>query len=146
MKIAIVVSKFNREINQGLLEGALSTLQENKIDRNSIHIFDAPGAFEMPLISKMIGKTEKFDGIICLGSVIKGDTAHFEYISQAASLGLMKTTLKLKIPVTFGILTVYTHEQAVARSVAGAENKGREAALACVETIQTLNKIKNEFN
>ena len=144
-KIAILVSRFNEEITQGLKSGALSTLSEHQV--SSVKVFDAPGAFEIPLLAQELARTKKFDGVICLGCVIKGDTAHFEFISLGATLGIQQATLATGVPITFGVITTYTEEQALVRSkVSGPEashNKGREATLACLETIARLHHIRN---
>ena len=101
-----------------------------------------PVAFEIPLLAQTLAKTGRYAGVICLGCVIKGDTAHFEFISLGAATGLMQATLATGVPITFGILTTYTDEQALIRSRDDAANKGREAAAACVEALATLDKIK----
>ncbi len=103
-----------------------------------------PGAFEIPLIAQTLAECGRYDGVVCLGCVIKGDTAHFEFISLGAAAGLMQATLNTEVPVTFGILTTYTDEQARIRSRDDAANKGREAAAACVETLDTLARIRGE--
>jgi 6,7-dimethyl-8-ribityllumazine synthase len=136
-RLAIVVSQFNPEVTHGLRDGALAYLAENGVTLSSRDVFSAPGAFETPLIAKRLAQSG-YDGVICLGCVIKGDTAHFEYISEATAHGLMQVGLETGKPVTFGILTVYTDEQAVARSRNDEHNKGREAAAACLEALKTL--------
>lgn len=138
LRIAIVVSRFNQDVTNGLLSGARASLADNGITLSDRDIYSAPGAFEIPLIAQSLARTGKYDGVICLGCVIKGDTAHFEYISQAASTGLMAASLATGVPLTFGILTTYTDEQAIVRSRDDAHNKGREATLACLEALQTL--------
>lgn len=140
-RFAIVVSRFNQEVTSGLLKGALAYLGENAITVEDEHVYEAPGAFEIPLIAQSLAKSKKFDGVICLGCVVKGDTAHFEYISQAASSGLMSASLATGIPLTFGILTTYTDEQATIRSRDDMHNKGREAAAACLEAHVVLAAI-----
>ena len=140
-KIAIVVSRFNTEVTSGLLNGALAYLSEQGISVPQDSIKDAPGAFEIPIIAQALVRSGQYDGVVCLGCVVKGDTAHFEYISDAASKGLMTVSLETGIPLTFGILTTYTQEQAVSRSIDDAHNKGREAAAACYETITTIQQI-----
>ncbi len=141
LKFAIVVSQFNLEITDGLLFGAKSYLKTQGVDLTESDIFNAPGAFEIPLIAQKLAQSGKYSGVICLGCVIKGDTAHFEYISLGATLGLMQSMLNTQIPITFGILTTYTVAQATTRSQNDAHNKGREAAAACFETVQTLTQI-----
>lgn len=142
-KLAIVVSRFNDEITLGLLQGAKAYLAEQAVDVPDSAIFWAPGAFELPLIAKVLARQKRFGGVICLGCVIKGDTAHFEFISLAASLGILQASLETEVPITFGILTTYTDEQAEARSSANASNKGREAAAACLETIAALQRVRH---
>ena len=144
IRIAIVVSRFNEEVTNGLLSGARASLADNGIKLSDRDIYSAPGAFEIPLIAQTLARTGKFDGVICLGCVIKGDTAHFEYISQAASTGLMAASLATGVPLTFGILTTYTDEQAIVRSRDDAHNKGREATLACLEAIRTLAAVNQQ--
>lgn len=140
-RIAIIVSQFNEHVTHGLSAGALAYLGEQNIKVPGKHIFSAPGAFEIPLLAKKLAQTGAFDGVICLGCVIKGDTAHFEFISLGAATGLMSVTLDTGVPITFGILTTYTDEQAIVRSRDDAHNKGREAAAACVESLRALEHV-----
>jgi len=146
MKLAVVVSKFNPEVTGGLSEGAKRVFQEKEIPLSQVDFFQAPGAFEIPLIAQTLAQTKKYDGVICLGCVIKGDTAHFEFISLGTTIGIAQATLSTGVPITFGILATYTDEQAEVRSATKGEhephNKGREAALACIESIETLRKIR----
>lgn len=142
LRLAVVVSRFNPEVTEGLLAGTRRELTERGVPLLDADIFHAPGAFEIPLLAQTLAKTGRYAGVICLGCVIKGDTAHFEFISLGAATGLMQATLATGVPITFGILTTYTDEQAVVRSRDDAANKGREAAAACVEALATLEKIK----
>lgn len=142
MKLAVVVSRFNEEVTGGLLAGTKAYLAEQKIDLPAANIFYAPGAFEIPLLAQTLAKSRRYDGVICLGCVIKGDTAHFEFISLGATIGLMQSSLATEVPITFGILTTYTDEQAIVRSRSDAANKGREAAAACVDSLRTLATIR----
>lgn len=142
MKIAIIKSSYHTQIMQGLYDGALGYLKSQNFSQDDVAMFEAPGAFEIPLLAKSLADSGKFAGVICLGCVIKGDTAHFEYISEAVAHGLMQVGLTSDTPVTFGILTTYTEEQALKRAAPGEENKGIEAARACVESIRTLSKIR----
>jgi 6,7-dimethyl-8-ribityllumazine synthase len=125
-RLAIIVSQFNENVTHGLLRGAKEYLGEQGITVPDNHIYSAPGAFEIPLLAQTLAKSDAIDGVICLGCVIKGDTAHFEYISETTGHGL---------------LTTYTDEQAIVRSRNDKHNKGREAAAACVESIRTLRLI-----
>ena len=142
VRIAIAVSRFNPEVTDGLLVGALQHLAEQGAAARDEDIINAPGAFELPLIAQALARTGRYDGVVCLGCVIKGDTAHFEFISLGASLGLMTASLATEVPISFGILTTYTDEQAQARSKQDDANKGREAADACLRTILTLRRIR----
>ncbi|MET3600182.1 6,7-dimethyl-8-ribityllumazine synthase [Martelella mangrovi] len=140
-RIAIVISRFNEKVTSGLLKGAQAELSERGAPVADADIFEVPGAFETPLVAKKLALSGKFDGVVCLGAVIKGETAHFEYISEAAAHGLMQVSLETGVPASFGILTTYTAEQAFARCADDSHNKGREAAAACVEALAALAKI-----
>jgi len=140
LRLAIVVSRFNPEVTGGLLKGAEAALDE--LGLSEAQVIEAPGAFETPIIAQTLARTGRYDGVICLGCVIKGDTAHFEFISLGAAVGLMSAGLATSTPISFGILTTYTDEQAEIRSRDDAHNKGREAALACIETARTLASIR----
>jgi 6,7-dimethyl-8-ribityllumazine synthase len=142
-RLALVVSRFNTDVTGGLREGARAWLAEHKIGLREEDLFDSPGAFELPLIAQTLARTGRYDGVICLGCVIKGDTAHFEFISLGAATGLMQASLATGVPIAFGVLTTYTEAQAVARSRDDAHNKGREAAAACVESLAVLQSIKS---
>jgi 6,7-dimethyl-8-ribityllumazine synthase len=145
MRFAVVVSRFNAEVTTGLLDGARAYLREQSVD--AVDVFEAPGAFETPLIAQRLARqttprgAKRYAGVICLGAVIKGDTAHFEFISLGASMGIMQAMLATETPISFGILTTYSDEQAVARSRDDAHNKGREAAAACLDTARTLSAL-----
>jgi 6,7-dimethyl-8-ribityllumazine synthase len=139
-RIALIVSQFNSEITNGLRSGALAHLSENDVSIAPEDIYSAPGAFEIPLIAKRLAHAG-FDGVICLGCVIKGETAHFEYISEAVVHGLMQVGLETGKPITFGILTTFTDAQAVERSRDNEHNKGREAAAACMDALRTIEAL-----
>ena len=132
-RFAIVVSRFNEEITEGLLKGARAALEAAQVRDDDITLIRVPGAFEIPVTARRLAETGRFDAIICLGCVIKGDTMHFEYIASAVSQGIMDIGTATGIPVTFGVLTTLTDEQATIRAAEGSENKGREAAMAAVE-------------
>jgi 6,7-dimethyl-8-ribityllumazine synthase len=132
-RFAVIVSRFNEEITAGLLQGARQVLEEASVSGDDIAVLHVPGAFELPVAALRAAESAQFDAVICLGCLIKGDTMHFEYIASAASLGIMQAAQATGVPVTFGLLTTLTEEQATARSADGPENKGREAALAAVE-------------
>ncbi len=144
MKLAIVISRFNPEVTTGLLQGAQDYLQGKNQRISEEDVFWVPGAFEIPLVAQALVKTQKYSGIICLGCVIQGDTAHFEFISLGTTVGLMQSMLSTQTPLAFGLLTTYNDEQALDRSRQNAQNKGKEAAAACLETAELLLKISGE--
>jgi 6,7-dimethyl-8-ribityllumazine synthase len=141
-RIALAVSAFNPEVTGGLERAARAYLAGQDAAVAEEDVVAAPGAFELPLIAQALARTGRYDGVVCLGCVIKGDTAHFEFISLAASMGMMSASLVTETPIAFGVLTTYSDEQAEARSREDAANKGREAAEACWKTVQTLRRIR----
>ena len=141
-KVAIVVSRFNSFINDRLVEGALDTLKrQGQIADENITIVKVPGAVELPLAAKRLAKSKQFDGIVALGCVIRGGTAHFEYVSGECAKGLAQVALDAEIPVAFGVLTTENIEQAIERSGTKAGNKGVEAALSTLEMINVMNAL-----
>jgi 6,7-dimethyl-8-ribityllumazine synthase len=132
-RFAIVVSRFNDEITDGLLQGARVALAEAGVRDEDVSLVRVPGAFELPVTARRIAEAGEVDAVICLGCLIKGETMHFEYIASAASRGIMDASTTTGVPVTFGLLTALTDEQAARRAAPGTRNKGREAALAAVE-------------
>ncbi len=140
-RLALVVSRYNEDVTGGLRDGAIAWLFERGIDVREDDVIAAPGAYELPLIAQALARSGRYDGVICLGCVVKGDTAHFEFISLGTATGLMQAALATGVPIAFGVLTTYTDEQAVSRSRDDPHNKGREAAAACVETIAILQAI-----
>jgi len=141
MRIAIIASRFNPEIVEGLVEGAQRALVAAGIDWSSVPVFTVPGAFEIPLAAKRAAQSGKYDAIVAIGCVIRGETPHFEYISTQMSLGIGQVALETGTPVTFGVLTVDTDEQAAARSGPNSENKGYEAAVAAMEMIKLFRQM-----
>ena len=144
-RFAIVVSRFNEEITNGLLKGAREVLEEAEVSGTDITVAHVPGAFELPVTALRLAETGQFDAVICLGCLIKGDTMHFEYIAAAASNGIMEASQATGVPVAFGLLTALTEEQAVARSSDGPDNKGREAALAAIEMATLFRDIDDRI-
>ena len=140
-RFAIVVSRFNEEITQGLLAGAREALREAGVRDDEVSIFHVPGAFEIPLAAKRAASSGQFAAVICLGCLIKGDTMHFEYIAEAVSHGIMQVGLETGVPVAFGVLTTLTDEQAELRAAPGPGNKGREAAQAALEMATLLPRM-----
>jgi 6,7-dimethyl-8-ribityllumazine synthase len=140
-RFAIVVSRFNEDITSGLLSGARTALLEAGVRDDDLMLIHVPGAFEIPVAALHLAETGRFDAVICLGCLIKGDTMHFEYIADAASHAIMSVSVTTGVPVAFGVLTTMTEEQAVARSAPGEANKGREAALAAIEMATLFKKL-----
>ena len=140
-RFAIVVSRFNPEITDGLLAGARDALTQADVRDDDVTLVRVPGAFELPIAAQRLAESGRFDAVICLGCLIKGDTMHFEYIADAATRGISEVGLETGVPVTFGVLTTLTDEQAELRARPGDGNKGREAALAAVEMSTLLRAI-----
>jgi 6,7-dimethyl-8-ribityllumazine synthase len=140
-RFAIVVSRFNPEITDGLLAGARDALAQAGVRDDDVTLVRVPGAFELPVAAQRLAESGRVDAVICLGCLIKGDTMHFEYIADAATRGISEVGLATGVPVTFGVLTTLTDEQAEARARPGDGNKGREAALAAVEMATLLRAI-----
>ena len=140
-RFAIVASSFNKEFAEGLLRGARAALSEWGVSDADVTVVRVPGAYEIPLAASHLATTGRFHGVICLGCLIKGDTMHFEYIAEAVSHGIMTVGADTGVPVTFGVLTTLTEEQAAIRSADGPDNKGREAALAAVEMATIVEAI-----
>ena len=140
-RFALVVGRWNSFVVEHLLEGAIDTLRRHGVDDKQITIVRAPGAFEIPLVCKKVAEAGNVDAIIALGAVIRGGTPHFEYVAGECTKGLAQVTMDHGIPVSFGVLTVDTIEQAVERSGTKAGNKGEEAAMSALEMVSLLAKI-----
>jgi len=140
-RVAIVVSRFNEAVTRRLLDGAIETLQEYGYPRDTVDVFWVPGAFELPVAVQHAMRTGRYRFGVALGAVIRGETAHFDFIAAEATRGLGSVALAFAKPIGFGLLTCDTMEQAVARAGGSAGNKGAEAAAAAHETAQTLAAI-----
>jgi 6,7-dimethyl-8-ribityllumazine synthase len=140
-KIAIIASRFNHLITDRLVEGAKDAFLRNGGKEDNLSLILVPGAFEIPFALKRAIKTEKFDGIVCVGAVIRGATPHFDYVAAEATKGIANTTLASDTPVTFGLLTTDTIEQAIERAGTKAGNKGFEAMLGLIEMINLYKKL-----
>jgi len=141
LRVAIVRALFNASVTDGLLEGARTALAEMGAGRHAVTVVDAPGAFELPLLARAAARSGRFDAIVALGAVIRGDTDHYEHVAREAAMGLSRVALRTGVPVAFGVLTVEREEQALARSAPGSENKGGEAARAAVATVHALRAL-----
>jgi 6,7-dimethyl-8-ribityllumazine synthase len=141
-RFGIVISKFNREVTSKLLEGALKSLRKHGVKEEDIEIAEVPGAFEIPLTAKRLAQSHAFHAVICLGAVIRGETAHFEYISQAVSQGLQHVMLETGVPISFGVLTTETVKQAVQRADPKRFDRGGDAAKTAIEMVELLKELK----
>ncbi len=137
----IVAARFNGEIVDSLLDGARSALMHHEVAESAIDIVRVPGAFELPLAVQRAAKSGRYDGIIALAAIIRGGTPHFEYVSDACVSGLGRVALELDIPVSLGVLTVNTVDQATERAGDDAANKGSEAALAVMEMVSLFREL-----
>lgn len=138
---ALIVSRWNSFVVESLKEGALDTLRRHGIGDDQITVYYAPGAFEFPLVAQKIAAKGKYDAIIALGAVIRGGTPHFDYVAGECTKGLAQVSLNAGVPVTFGVLTVDTIEQAIERAGTKAGNKGVEAASTALEMVSLLGKV-----
>ena len=141
-RFAIVVSRFNEAITEGLLKGARQALAEASVRDEDITLLRVPGAFDIPVAALRAAESGGFDAVICLGCLIKGDTMHFEYIAAAACHGIADAAAATGVPMALGVLTTLTEEQAIERAGDGPDNKGREAALAAVEMATLFRQLQ----
>ena len=141
-KIAIIAAKFNRFITQKLVEGAAEYLYKHNVEEKNIEVIWVPGAFEVPLAAKAAAKSNKYNAVITLGAVIRGSTAHFDFVAGQAAKGIMQVNLETEVPVIFGIITPDNIEQAIERAGTLLGNKGSEAAEAALETLSAIELIK----
>jgi len=144
LKVALVVARFNELITERLLEGALDCLRRHGAEEDALHVVRVPGGFELPLAAKTLASSGKFDAVVCLGAVVRGATPHFDLVAGEAARGAARAGFDSGVPVTFGVLTTDTLEQAVERAGAKAGNKGWDAALAGIEMAQLLRELKRE--
>ncbi|ASP40659.1 6,7-dimethyl-8-ribityllumazine synthase [Bacterioplanes sanyensis] len=141
-RYAIVVGRWNAFVVESLLEGAVDSLLRHGVEEENITIIRAPGAFEIPLVVKKAAESQNYDAIIALGAVIRGGTPHFEYVAGECTKGLASASMEANIPVSFGVLTVDSIEQAIERSGTKAGNKGEEAAMSAFEMVSLLQAME----
>ncbi|NPV82871.1 MAG: 6,7-dimethyl-8-ribityllumazine synthase [Candidatus Aminicenantes bacterium] len=141
-KIGIVLSRFNQFISGHLLEGALEALKKLGAEEANLSVYKVPGAFEIPLVARMLARKKQVDGILCLGVLIRGETPHFDFLSAEVTKGLAQVAMEEGLPVAYGILTVETLEQGIERAGTKAGNKGYNAAMALVEMLNLLQDSK----
>ena len=141
LKVGVIVSRFNHFITEKLLDGALDALKSHGGNEEDFTIVRVPGAFEIPLVTERMAASGQYQALVCLGAVIRGDTPHFEYVSDAVTRGIGKAIWQYRIPVGFGILTTNNVEQAMERSGSKDANKGYEAALTAIEMVSVLRQV-----
>ena len=141
LKFGIVVSRFNEFITSRLLSGAEDTLVRHGVSEDDITVAWVPGAFEIPLIAKKMAKSGKYDGVICLGAVIRGATSHYDYVCNEVSKGIALVNMETEVPTGFGILTTENIEQAVERAGTKAGNKGAATAAAVIEMVNLARRL-----
>lgn len=142
LTFGLVVSRFNETISNRLLDGAKDCILRHGGSEESISVFYCPGSFEIPVLAQKLSKTGKYDAIICLGAVIRGDTPHFDYVAGEAAKGIAQVALSGDCPVMFGVLTTDTTDQAMERAGGKIGNRGWDAALGAIEMVRLLEQIK----
>jgi 6,7-dimethyl-8-ribityllumazine synthase len=141
MRLAIVAGRFNAHITRPLVDGALGALTELGLATEDVPVHWVPGAFEIPLVAKRLAESGRVDGVICVGAVIRGETAHFEYVAGPCAAGVAQAGLDTGVPVIFGVLTTDDEQQALDRAGGSAGNKGDEASRTAVEMVTLLRQI-----
>jgi 6,7-dimethyl-8-ribityllumazine synthase len=141
LRFAIIRSRFNEDVTKRLLEGALDALRVGGVRDEAIDVVVVPGAFEIPLVASKLARSRRYDALICLGAVIRGETPHFDYISAEVSRGIARASYDCGLPIIFGVLTANTDEQADARSGKGRGNRGYEAAVSAIEMATLMKRL-----
>ncbi|MDD6920427.1 MAG: 6,7-dimethyl-8-ribityllumazine synthase [Eubacteriales bacterium] len=141
IKVAIVAARFNEFITSKLIDGAIDALVRHGVNKDNINIAWVPGAYEIPLIAKKLAKSSDYDGVICLGAVIRGNTSHYDYVCAEVSKGIAQVSLETEKPVMFGILTTDNIEQAIERAGTKAGNKGFDCAVGLIEMVNLIKNI-----
>lgn len=141
-KFALIVSRFNDLVSKRLLDGALECLYQHEAKEEYIEVFWVPGVFEIPIVAKKIAGSRKYDGVICLGAVVRGDTPHFDYLASEVTKGIMLISLEMMLPVTFGVVVAETMDQALERAGGKLGNRGRDAVMTNMELIDLLSQTR----
>jgi len=139
-RIAVVVSRFNRSVTDNLLEGAQAAALELGSALADDDVYPVPGAFELPLVAQRVARSGRYDGVACLGAVIRGETPHFDYVCEQASAGVQQVALETGVPIAFGVVTTDTMEQALERAGGRVGNKGYEAVVTVAQTLEQLTR------
>ncbi len=140
-RIAVVVSRFNRAVTDNLLEGVRAAATEHGVSIGEPDVYRVPGAFELPLLAQALARSQRYDAVVCLGAVIRGETPHFDYVCAQCAAGIQRVSLETGMPIAFGVLTTDTLEQAMARAGGEFGNKGHEALVTVVETLAQLRRV-----
>ena len=143
MRIALVVARFNAEICERLLEGALACLQQHGARQRDLQVVRVPGSFEIPLVARKLAVSAGHDAVVCLGALVRGDTLHYEIIAREVSRGIARASLDSGVPITFGVLTTENHQQAEDRAGGKRGNRGADAALAAIEMVQLMRRLEH---
>ena len=141
MKVGIVASRFNEIIVNKLLAGAVDGLVRHGVEEENITAAWVPGAFEIPVAAARMAKSQKYDAVICVGAVIRGDTTHYDYVCNEVSKGIAQVSLSTGVPIMFGVITTENIEQAIARAGSKSGNKGYDCALSAIETVNLLKQM-----
>jgi 6,7-dimethyl-8-ribityllumazine synthase len=140
-RFAIILSRFNQFIGERLLDGALDCLRRHDAEENKIEIFRVPGSFEIPYLAKYLADSKRFDAIICLGVVIRGETPHFDFVAREVAKGVAQISIDSGVPAIFGVVTAETQEQAIDRAGTKAGNRGWDAAISAMEMADLIGKV-----
>lgn len=140
-KIAVVVSRFNRSVTDSLVEGAFEAAERHECRLTDDDVYPVPGAFELPLLARRLAASGRYDGVACLGAVIRGETPHFDYVCEQAAAGILRASLDEDTPIAFGVVTTDTMQQALERAGGSVGNKGYEAYVTVLETLEQLDRI-----
>ncbi len=144
LKFAIVMARFNEFIGERLLEGALDTLRKCGAGEKDVDVVRVPGSFEIPLVVKALAERKRYDAIVCVGAIIRGDTPHFDYVAGEAAKGIARASVEYGLPVAFGIITADTLEQAIERAGTKSGNKGRDAVLTAIEMANLMKNLSKK--
>jgi 6,7-dimethyl-8-ribityllumazine synthase len=144
LRMAVVASRFNTDVTEGLLQGALDGFADHGVDPHTVIVAWVPGAFELPLAAQRLASSGEVDAIVCVGAVIRGETDHYQHVAEQCAAGLQRVQLDTGVPVVFGVLTTDTREAAEARAGGAAGNKGTEAAVTAVEMANLLGQLSKE--
>lgn len=142
LRVGIAVARFNQAVTDQLLAGALEALREHGVADDAVDVASVPGAFELPLAAQRLAMTGRYDALVCLGAVVRGETPHFEFVANEAAAGVGEVARRFDLPVAFGVLTTDTMDQALARAGGAAGNKGYEAAVTALEMVQVLRVVQ----